>query len=161
MAIIDWAWKYLDLGMRHPLPILPQYLFSSFVASHQTVNSPLKRDEDIYIPTDNLRKWFQWGWVLAAAVFQFWTDEQSILDGVINGSWIRPMSALAQYVMKSLNPVVPEDLQITWDQIVDRTPWVHKCLEATEAESRVILRQPIPVAGGASNLEMATEECYK
>ena len=27
VAIIDWAWKYLDLGMYHPLPILPVYLF--------------------------------------------------------------------------------------------------------------------------------------
>ena len=124
VAIIYWARKYLDLGMRHPLPTLPEYLFGSFVASRQTANSPLIRDESIYSPTDNIRKRFQQGWVLTAAVLQFWTDEQSILDGVVNGSRVRPMSVLAHYVMTQLNPVAPEDLQITWDQVVERTPWV-------------------------------------
>ena len=56
VAIIDWAWKYLELGMRHPLPTLPEYLFSPFVASRQTANSPLTRDESIYSPTDDIRK---------------------------------------------------------------------------------------------------------
>ena len=135
MAIIDWARKYLDLGMIHPLPMLPQYLFSSFVASHQTVNTPLKRDESLYDPMDDVREKLRWGWVLVAAVFQFWTNEQLILQGVINGSRIWPTSALAQYVMRSLNPVVSEDLRITWDQVVDRTPWIRKCLDTTEAEN--------------------------
>ena len=59
-----------------------------------------------------------------AVVLQFWTDEQSILDGVVNGGWVQPMSALAHYVMTQLNPVIPEDLQITWDHVVEWTPWV-------------------------------------
>ena len=87
-------------------------------------NHPLNWDESIYSNSDDLRELFQWGWVLMAAVLQFWTDEQSILDGVINGGRIWPTSALAHYVMTQLNPVVPEDLQITWDQVVAQTPWV-------------------------------------
>ena len=71
------------------------------------------------------------------------------------------MSALAHYVMTQLNPVAPEDLQITWDQVVEWTPWVGRRLEATEAESRIILRQPIPVPGEASDLEIATEASHK
>ena len=71
------------------------------------------------------------------------------------------MSALAHYVMIQLNPVVPKDLQITWDEVVERTPWVGRCLEATEDETRTILRQPIPVPGEASDLEIATEVSYK
>ena len=161
VAIIDWAREYLDLGMVHPLPILPQYLFSSFVASRQTANGPMTKDESIYSPTDDIRERFKRGWVLTAAVLQFWTDEQSILDGVLNGGRVRPTSALAQYVMNKLNPVVPEDLMITWDQVVERTPWVGKRLDCTEEESRIILRQPIPVPGEASELELATEACYK
>ena len=51
VAIIDWARKYLDLGMIHPLPILPPYLFSSFVASRQTANRPLVKDDSIYSAT--------------------------------------------------------------------------------------------------------------
>ena len=161
VAIIDWARKYLDLGMVHPLPALPEYLFSCFVVSRQTANSPLSHDESIYAHTDDIQKRFQRGWVLTAVVLQFWTDEQSILDGVVNGGWVRPMSALAQYVMTQLNPVVPEELQITWSQVVERTPWLGRCLEAPEAETRTILRQPLPVPGEASDLEIATEESYK
>ena len=119
VAIIDWAREYLDLGMVHLLPILPPYLFSSFVASCQTANSPMTKDESIYSPTDYIRERFKRGWILAAAVLQFWTDEQSILDGVLNGSRVCPTSALVQYVMNKLNPVVPEDLMITWDQVVE------------------------------------------
>ena len=124
-------------------------------------NSPLIRDESIYSPTDDIRERFQRGWVLMAAVLQFLTDEQSILDGVVNGGRVRPMSVLAHYFMTQLNPVAPEDLQITWDQVVERTLWVGRCLEATEDETRTILRQPIPVPGEASALEIATEASYK
>ena len=161
VAIIDWARKYLDLGMVHPLPILPVYLFSSFVASRQTANSPLVKDESIYSPTDDIRERFKRGWVLTAAVLQFWTDEQSILDGLLNGGRVHPASALARYVMDQLNPAVPEDLIITWNLIVERTPWSRMRLNCTEDESRAISRQPIPVPGEASELELATEAYYK
>ena len=161
VAIIDWARKYLDLEMVHPLPILPQFLFSSFVASRQTANSPLVKDESIYSPTDDLRERFKRGWALTAAVLQFWTDEQSILDGVLNGGRVRPTSALARYVMDRLNPAVPTDLMITWRLVVERTPWVRKRLNCTEDETRAILRQPIPVREEASELEMATEAYYR
>ena len=147
--------------MIHPLPTLPMYLFSSFVASRQTANSPLKKDDGMYTDTDDIRDWFHRGWILMAAVLQFWTNEQSILDGEINGGWIRPTSALAQYVMKSLNHLVPEDLQITWEQVVERTPWVRKHLDTTEDESCAIFRQPIPFTGEASALEVTTEKCYE
>ena len=124
-------------------------------------NSPLIRDKSIYSHTDDIRKWFQWGWVLTAVVLQFWTDEQSILDGIVNGGQVPPMSVLALYVMIQLNLVVPEDLQITWDQVVERTPWVSRRLEVTEAECRKILRQPIPLPSQASDLEIAMEASYK
>ena len=76
VAIIDWARKYLDLGMVHPLPILPVYLFSSFVAFRQTANSPMTKDKSIYSLTDDIRERFRRGWILMAVVLQFWTDEQ-------------------------------------------------------------------------------------
>ena len=161
VAIIDWAREYLDLGMVHPLPILPPYLFSSFVASRQMANSPMTKDESVFSPTDDIRERFKRGWVLTAAVLQFWTDEQSILDGVLNGGRVCPTSALAHYVMRKLNLVVPKDLVITWDQVVERTPWVGKRLDSSEDENHAISRQPIPIPGAASDLELAMEACYK
>ena len=44
---------------------------------------------------------------------------------------------------------------------MERTPWVRKRLNGSEDESRAILRQPIPIPGEASELELATEAFYK
>ena len=56
VAIINWAQRYLELGMIHPLPTLPMYLFSLFIASRQTANSPLKKDDGMYTDTDDIRE---------------------------------------------------------------------------------------------------------
>ena len=40
-----------------------------------------------------------------AAILQFWTDEASIADGKLFGGRLRPVSALAEYVMNAVNPV--------------------------------------------------------
>ena len=58
VAIVDWAWVYIDLGMVYPLPTLPPFLFCSFVASHQTANTPLVKDESLFSDTDELRRRF-------------------------------------------------------------------------------------------------------
>ena len=50
----------------------------------------MTKDESIYSPTDDIREQFKMGWILMAAVLQFWTDEQSILDGVLNGGRVCP-----------------------------------------------------------------------
>ena len=108
IAIVDWARKYINFGMRYPLPVLPEYLFSPFASSKQMVNAPLIKPELTGSGTQDLRAIFKEGWILTAAVFQFWTDKQSILEGVQNGGRVRPTSALAEYVLNSLNLVLPQ-----------------------------------------------------
>ena len=43
-------------------------------------------------------------WTLMVSILQFWTDEELIKDGEIFGDRVRPVSALAEYVMETINP---------------------------------------------------------
>ena len=51
--------------------------------------------------------------------------------------------------------------KVTWGHVITHTPWIQKRLfNVTSAEEWLIRRQPIPVAGVSSELEIAMEECY-
>ena len=41
------------------------------------------------------------------SILQFWTDKASITDGELFGGQSHPVSALAKYVMTTINPVLP------------------------------------------------------
>ena len=96
-----------------------------------------------------------------AAVLQFWTDKQSILDGSSMAVEFVPPAPWRSMSWTDSIRQCQRTLVITWDQVVERTPWARKRLNGTEDESRAIFRQPIPVPGGASELELATEAFYK
>ena len=38
------------------------------------------------------------------------------------------VSALAEYVMSTINPVLPPGYKVLWDHIITRTPWMKKHL---------------------------------
>ena len=96
-----------------------------------------------------------------ASILQFWTDEASIADGELFGGRTRPVSALAEYIMSTINPTLPPGYKVTWDHIITRTPWMKKRLfNSTSEEERRMHRQPIPVVGISSDLEVAMEKCY-
>ena len=40
-------------------------------------------------------------------ILQFWTDEASIADSELFRGWSHLVSALAEYVMTTVNPVLP------------------------------------------------------
>ena len=96
-----------------------------------------------------------------ASILQFWTDEASIADGELFGGQTRPISALAEYVMNAVNPVLPLGYKVTWDHVINCTLWMKKRLfNFTSEEERKMRRQAIPVAGILSDLEVAMEMCY-
>ena len=35
VAIADWGWKFMDVGLNYPIPTFPQYLFTPLPKSHQ------------------------------------------------------------------------------------------------------------------------------
>ena len=63
-----------------------------------------------------------------AAILHFWTDEASVTDGKLFGGRMCPVSALVEYVMNAVNPVLPLGYKVTWDHVITRTPWMKKQL---------------------------------
>ena len=95
------------------------------------------------------------------SILQFWTDEASIADGELFRGQTHLVSTLAEYVMSTINPVLPLGYKVSWDHAIMRTPWMRKHLfNSTSEEERQMCHQPILVAGILSDLEVAMERCY-
>ena len=85
------------------------------------------------------------------AILQFWGDKASAADGVVYGGCERPVSALAEYVLNTINPGLDPGSKITWDDVVTRTPWLTKRLHGmTAAQEMTVKRQALPVPGESS-----------
>ena len=96
-----------------------------------------------------------------AAILQFWTDEASVADSELFGGRTCPISALTEYVMNAVNPVLPPGYKVTWDHVITSTPWMKKRLfNFTSDEEWKMHRQPIRVVGISSDLEVAMEMCH-
>ena len=57
-----------------------------------------------------------WKWIVA--VLHFWGDEASSADGIVYGGCECPVSALAEYVLNTINPGLDPRSKITWDDVV-------------------------------------------
>ena len=160
IALADWDWRYMELGFNYPVPVFPNYLFNWLAESCQVVGQPsLKLDSIQQLGSD------VWGqcteaWTLMALVLQFWTDEETIKDGALFGSRIHLVSALAEYVVNTINPHLEEGCKITWEEVVCWMPWIRKCLTGNNALVKQIWCQPILLEGHSSELEIAMEEYY-
>ena len=100
-----------------------------------------------------------WKWMVA--VLQFWGDEASTADGIVYGGRERPISALAEYVLNTLNPGLDPRSKITWDEVVTQTPWMAKQLHGmTAAQEMTVKHQALPVQGESSELEVVLEKRY-
>ena len=97
-----------------------------------------------------------WKWMVA--VLQFWGDEASSADSVVYGGRDCPVSALAEYVLNTINPGLEPGSKVTWDDVVIRTPWMAKRLHGmTVAQEKTVRHQALPVPG---MLEIALERRY-
>ena len=87
-----------------------------------------------------------WKWMVA--VLQFWGDEASSANGVIYGGRDRPVSALVEYVLNTINPGLEPGSKVTWDDIVIRTPWMAKRLHSMmAAQEKTVRHQALPEPG--------------
>ena len=161
ISIMDWGHKCFDVGLQFPLPMFPHYLFNQFAGSRQGGGQvPTKPDYLTKAGGDVQAKCSE-GWIWMASILQFWMDEASIADGELFGGQMRLVSALAEYVMNAVNPVLPPGYKVTWDHVISHTPWLNKRLFSfTSEEEWKMRRQAIPVAGILSDLEVAMEMCY-
>ena len=161
VAIADWGQKYMDMGFKYPIPAFPQFLFTPLLDSHQGgAQVPVKPSQVNTLGGDvHHRSREAWKWMVA--VLQFWEDEASSTDGIIYGGRECPVSALAEYVLNTINPGLDPGSKITWDDVVIRTPWMAKRLHSMTAAPEMMVRhQALPVQGESTELEVILEKRY-
>ena len=161
VAIADWGWKFMDVGFKYPIPTFPQFLFTPVLESHQgRAQVPVKLSQ-VNMPRGDMRDKSREAWKWMVVVLQFWGDEASSADGVIYGGWDCPISALAQYVLNTINPGLEPGSKVTWDDVVIQTPWMTKRLHGmTAAQEKTVRHQALLVPGVSSELEIALERRY-
>ena len=161
VAIANWGRKYTDVGFRFPIPMFPQFLFTPVTNSHQGGAQVPVKPSHLQNPGGDvhLRSREAWKWMVA--VLQFWGDEVSTADGIVYGGCEHPISALAEYVLNTINPGLDPGSKITWDDVVTRTPWMTKRLHSmTAAQEMTVKCQALPVPGESSELEVVLEKRY-
>ena len=95
------------------------------------------------------------------SVLQFWGDEVSSADGVVYGGRERPVSALAKYVLSTINPGLDPRCKVSWEDVVTRTPWLSKRLYGMTATRETTVRcQALPVPSESLELEVVLERKY-
>ena len=151
----------MDVGFKYPIPAFPQFLFTPIPDSHQGGSQVPVKPSQVHTPGGDVRQRSREAWKWMVAVLQFWGDEASTADGIVYGGRERPISALAEYVLNTINPGLDPGSKITWDDVVTRTPWMAKQLHSmTAAQEMTVKRQALPVPGESSELEVVLEKRY-
>ena len=133
VAIADWGQRYLDKGLRYPIPALPPYLFTPLPESRQAGAQVPVKPSQLGGPRGDVcnRSWESWKWLVT--VLQFWTDEATVTDGAMYGGSVPLASALAEYVMNTVNPGLEPGSKVSWEDVLTRTPWMSKRLHGMTA----------------------------
>ena len=63
-------------------------------------------------------------------------------------------------MFNAINPHLEEGYKVTWDKVVQHTPWIRKHLTGDSAMVKQIWQQRILLEGHSSELEIAMEEFY-
>ena len=161
VAIADWGRRYLDKGLRCPIPTIPPYLFTPLPEARQSGAQVPVRPSQLGAPGGDVRQCCRESWKWLVTVLQFWTDEATVTDGAVYGGCVRPASALAQYVMDTVNPGFEPGSKVSWEDVITRTPWLTKRLHSmTAGQEQTVRHQALPMPGESSELEVLTEKLY-
>ena len=161
VAIADWGRKYLDMGFKYPIPVFPPFLFTPLPESHQGGAQVPVKPSQVNAPGGDMRLRSKEAWKWMVAVLQFWGDEASSTNGIVYGGCEHPISALAKYVLNTINPGLDPGSKVSWDDVVTRTPWMTKRLHGmTAAQEMLVKHQALPIQGQSSELEVVLERRY-
>ena len=161
VAIADWGQRYLDKGLRCPIPTIPPYLFTPLPEARQSGAQVPVRPSQLGTPGGDVRQRCRESWKWLVTVLQFWTEEANVADGAVYGGRVCPPSALAQYVMDSVNPGLEPGSRVSWEDIITWTPWLTKRLHGmTAGQEQTVRRQALPMPGESSELEVLSEKLY-
>ena len=161
VAITDWGRRYLDKGLRYPILTIPPYLFTPLPEARQSGAHVPVRPSQLGNPGGDVchRSRESWKWLVT--VLQFWTDEAVVADGAMYGGCVRPASALAQYVMDTVNLGLEPGSKVSWEDVITRTPWLTKRLHGmTAGQEQTVRCQALPMPGESSELEVLSEKLY-
>ena len=128
VAIADWGQRHLDKGLKYPIPTIPPYLFTPLPESRQSGAQVPVKPSQLAGPGGDVchRSRESWKWLVT--VLQFWTDEATVADGTVYRGHVRPASALAEYVMDTVNLGLEPRSKVSWEDVITRTPWMSKRL---------------------------------
>ena len=161
VAIADWGRRYLDKGLKYPIPTIPPYLFTPLPESRQSGAQVPVKPSQLAGPGGDVshRCWESWKWLVT--VLQFWTDEATVTDGAVYGGCVLPASALAEYVMDTVNQGLEPRSKVSWEDVITRTPWMSKRLHGMTTGQELTVRcQALPMPGESSELEVLSEKLY-
>ena len=128
VAIADWGRRYLDKGLRYPIPTIPLYLYTPLPESHQSGAQVPVRPSQLAYPGGDVGQCSRESWKWLVTVLQFWTDKATVANGAVYGGRVHPASALVEYVMDTVNPGLEPGSKVSWEDVIIRTPWVSKRL---------------------------------
>ena len=161
VAIADWGRRYLDKGLKYPIPTIPPYLFTPLPESRQSGAQVPVKPSQLAGPGGDVRHRSRESWKWLVTVLQFWTDEATVADGAVYGGCVRPASALAEYVMDTVNPGLEPGSKVSWEDVITRTPWMSKRLHGmTTGQEQTVRCQALPMPGESSELEVLSEKLY-
>ena len=71
VAIADWGRRYLDKGLRYPIPTIPPYLYTPLPESHQSGAQVPVRPSQLANPGGDVRQrsWESWKWLVTVLQF--------------------------------------------------------------------------------------------
>ena len=159
VAIADWGQRYLDKGLRYPIPTIPPYLFTPLPESWQAGPQVPVRPSQLGGPGGDVHNRCQESWKWLVMVLQFWTDEASVTDGAMYGGRVHPASALAEYIMNTVNLGLEPRSKVSWEDIITRTPWMPKRLHGmTAGQEQTVRRQALPIPSESPRAGSAVRE---
>ena len=161
VAITDWGRRYLDKGLKYPIPTIPPYLLTPLPESRQSGAQVPVKPSQLAGPGGDVRQRCRESWKWLVTVLQFWTDKATVADGAVYGGRVRPASALAQYVMDTVNLDLEPGSKVSWEDVITRTPWLTKRLHGmTTGQEQTVRRQALPMPGESSELKVLSEKLY-
>ena len=161
VAIADWGGRYLDKGLKYPIPTIPPYLFSPLPESRQSGAQVPVKPSQLAGPGGDVRHRSRESLKWLVTVLQFWMDEATVADGTVYRGRVCPASALAEYMMDTVNLGLEPGSKVSWEDVITRTPWMSKRLHGmTTGQEQTVRHQALPMPGESLELEVLSEKLY-
>ena len=155
IAIADWGRRFLDKGLKYPIPTIPPYLFTPLPESRQSGAQVPVKPSQLGNPGGDVRHRCRESWKWLVTVLQFWTDEATVADGTVYRGRVHPTSD--GHSKSGSEP----GSKVSWEDVITRMPWMTKRLHGmTTGQEQTVRRQALPMPSESSELDVLSEKLY-